>query len=237
MASKPSPQGNQDMKFSTLLAVAGLVAATTSVHAVTIPGLNNTGTSTSFSVDPNYRFSVTSGTATGTACGAFLCGVTTADGAFPLTVWASNITSAASKWITPSANAAQNYDPVSNGIYVFTETFDLTGYLPGTASFSGRFMADNSATIQLNGGPVLATSNSFTSWTTFSAASGFIAGINTVTFTLTNQATPAGNPTGLRVEFTASDVTAVPEPSALLLSLAGLAMVGGLAKRRLASRA
>lgn len=223
------------MKMSTLLVAAGLVAAATAASAqVAIPGLNNTGTIVG--VDTNYRFTAGTSTATGTACGAFLCGVTTSGAAFPLNVWSAN--DATSSWITPSANAAQSYDQgATNGTYTLTETFDLTGYTPSTASLSGRFMADNQATISLNGNLLPFTATSFTTWTNFSANTGFVAGLNSVTFSMTNLATPLQNPTGLRVEFTQSQVTAVPEPSALLLSLAGLAMLGGLAKRRLANRA
>lgn len=228
------------MKISSLIAVAGLVAAATSASAqVAIPGLQNTGTAGQGVIDTNYRFSVVSGTATGTACGAFLCGVATTNGSYPMDVWLPN--NATSAWLTPSANQGQSYDISAPGTYQFTETFDLTGYVPGTASLMGRFLADNSATVSLNGGPVLATTglNSFNTWTTFSAASGFVAGLNTLTFTVTNSSSPLffPNPTGLRVEFTASSVSPIPEPSALVLSLAGLALVGGVAKRRLAQKA
>jgi hypothetical protein len=228
------------MKISNLLAVAGLVAAATSAQAVAIPGLVNTGIGAAGTIDTNYKFGVVTGTATGTPCAGGACGVVTTDASFPLTVWLANSASAASSWLTPTITQGQSYDPSANGIYTWTLTFDLTGFIPSTASLAGRFLADNSATVQLNGGSILATANSFSTWTTFSAAAGFVSGLNTLTFTALNTAqSPSigANPTGIRVEFTSSNVSAVPEPSAMLLSLAGLAMVGGLAKRRLANRA
>jgi len=226
------------MKISNLLAVAGLIAAATSAQAVAIPGLVNTGTGASGTVDTNYKFAVTTGTAVGTPCAGGACGVATVDYSFPMDVWLSNNSSPASKWLTPTIAQDTSYDLTSAGLYTWTLTFNLTGFIPSTAALSGRFMADNSATVSLNGGSVLATANSFTSWTTFSAAAGFVTGLNTLTFTATNTAQAIGpNPTGIRVEFINSDVSAVPEPSAMVLTLAGLALVGGVAKRRMAKNA
>ena len=77
--------------------------------------------------------------------------------------------------------------------------------------------------------------SSFNSWTFFdSVAPGasFIAGVNTLTFTVTNLARNGGNPTGLRVEFLDSSVTAVPEPETYALMLAGLGIIGFVARRR-----
>jgi len=41
-----------------------------------------------------------------------------------------------------------------------------------------------------------------------------------------------GNPTGIRVEFDRSVVTAVPEPESYALMLAGLGLMGAVARRR-----
>ena len=237
------------MKITNLLAFAGFMAvAATASAQVAIPGLINTGSTSSAGYvagnqgnqGVNYKVTTT-GTAMLTACpggaGPGNCAFVTGDGSFPLNVWLSNASSPASKWITPTATQGASFDSVVNGIYTYTLSFNLAGFFPNTASFAGRFLTDNTGTVSLNGGAPLATSNSFTTWTPFSANSGFVAGMNTVTFAVTNLAITTANPTGLRVEFTSSQVTAVPEPSALLLSLAGLAMVGGLAKRRLSARA
>ena len=221
------------MKISNLLAVAGLVAAATSVQAADIPGLSNTGAGLlPGAMDMKYTF-----TSTGTPALAGGPGFVTVNGSFPLDVWLPN--SATSSWLTPTADQGASFDPSANGVYTWTYSFDLTGFVEGTASLAGRFLADNAGTVSLNGTQLASTGlNAFTDWTAFSAASSFVAGINTLTFAITNAGQNVGvNPTGLRVEFTNSSVSAVPEPSAMLLSLAGLAMVGGLAKRRLANRA
>ena len=66
----------------------------------------------------------------------------------------------------------------------------------------------------------------------FSAASGFHSGLNTLDFVVTNVAQNGGNPTGLRVEFTASNVTPVPEPETYAMLLAGLGLMGVISRRR-----
>jgi hypothetical protein len=60
--------------------------------------------------------------------------------------------------------------------------------------------------------------------------------MNTLDFIVTNRAGSSGNPTGVRVEFLESYAVAaapVPEPSSYALILAGLAVVGSIARRRL----
>ena len=43
---------------------------------------------------------------------------------------------------------------------------------------------------------------------------------------------PSGNPSGLRVEFLDSAVTAVPEPAAWALMIGGFGLVGAASRRR-----
>jgi Ca2+-binding RTX toxin-like protein len=114
-----------------------------------------------------------------------------------------------SHWLTPSSNRDQSYDAYSNGVYDWSLQFDLTGYDSKTASFSGRVSVDNSVEIKLNGA-VIGTAPDFLNFYDFNANSGFISGINTLEFIVTNSANyyPYGNPTGLRVEFTDSQVSA-----------------------------
>lgn len=112
-----------------------------------------------------------------------------------------------------------------------TPVLDLTGFDASTASFSGRFAADNSAVALLNG-TAIGTSSGFSSFSSFAATTGFNAGLNTLSFVVTNLKQNGGNPTGLRAEFLASSVTAVPEPETYAMLLAGLGLMGAVARRR-----
>lgn len=200
--------------YAAVLALSSMVSA----HADTITGLVNTGTGASGTQDTNYVLNGTSN------------GYVTANGTFPLAGnWLANTDT--SKWITPSQNQGQSFDATSNGTYIWTLTFNLSGYNPATASFSGQFAADNSATVSLNGNTI-GTSNGFSSFSSFAASSGFVAGTNVLSFVVTNLAQNGGNPTGLRAEFLASSVTAVPEPETYAMLLAGLGLMGVVARRR-----
>lgn len=208
--------------------------AAASAATVPIPGIVNTGASfTAGQVDSNYSFAAISGTAVGT--GGY--GVVTADSGFPLSVWLAN--SSRSKWLTPSANQAQSYDPSANGTYRWTMNFNLTGFDASTALLSGRWAADNTGSLFLNGSlisQITAPVEGHRSWTTISQVNtGFLAGANVLEFVVTNVGSPTGNPTGLRAEF-ASSVTAVPEPSSYAMLLAGLAAVAWVKRSRQAQR-
>jgi hypothetical protein len=199
--------------YAAVLAISSMVSA----HADTITGLVNTGTGASGTADTNY---VLNGNTTG---------YVTQNNVWPIGPWLAN--SATSKWITPTQNQAQSFDATANGTYIWTLSFDLSGYNPATASFSGRFAADNSATVSLNGTQI-GTSAGFGSFSSFAASSGFVSGLNTLSFVVTNLKQNGGNPTGLRAEFLASSVTAVPEPETYAMLLAGLALMGAVARRR-----
>jgi hypothetical protein len=207
--------------------VLGLSAVSALASAASIPGLVNTGAGlTAGQVDSSYSFTALTGTAVGTGGH----GAVTSDNAFPFPNWLDN--SADSKWLTPTADQGASYDPSGSGTYSWTLNFDLTGYDASTASFSGRWVADNYGQLYLNGQLISTTSNSLTNWTAIAeVSSGFNAGVNTLQFVVTNYAAAAGNPTGLRAEFS-SNVSAVPEPETYALMLAGLAAVGFIARRR-----
>lgn len=200
-------------------AIAAVLAASAfvSAHAASITGLVNTGTSTSGSQDTNYALNGSG------------FGYITQDNIWPVGAWIANTTT--SKWITPSLDQGASFDATSNGIYSWKLSFDLTGFNASTASFSGQFAADNSAVVKLNGN-VLGNSAGYSSFSAFSANSGFNSGANTLEFVVTNLAQNGGNPTGLRVEFTASNVTAVPEPETYAMLLAGLGLMGAISRRR-----
>ena len=147
--------------------------------------------------------------------------------------WQAN--DATSSWLTPTANGNADLDPSAPGLYSYTLSFSLAGFDPASASFSGRFAVDNTVDDILLNGVSIGSGGScctFASGGTFSAASGFVAGTNTLTFTVRNFAQSSGNPSGLRVEFLNSAVTAVPEPAAWALMIGGFGLVGAASRRR-----
>ncbi|RZT10541.1 PEP-CTERM protein-sorting domain-containing protein [Duganella sp. CF402] len=203
----------------TLIAAALALTAITSAHAATITGLKNTGLGDSGSVDSNYSLSSAVSSTP----------IITVDGQWPISPWLAN--DSTSKWITPTSNQAESFDPWSNGTYTYTLTFDLSGYNAATAVFTGRLAADNSVVVKLNNS-VISSATGFTDWTSFGASSGFVSGVNTLDFVVNNWAQNGGNPTGLRVEFGMSSIAAVPEPATYAMLLGGLVMVGAIARRR-----
>lgn len=138
-------------------------------------------------------------------------------------LWIAN--DATSKWIAPDANVDQNF--ASFTTFTYRTTFDLTGFIPSTASLSGRFASDNQTmAVRLNSvdfllSPSCADSTAdvtcFTTWHPFSISSGFTSGVNTLEFQVLN----GEGPSGLRVEV-AGTVEPVPEPGTLLLVGSGV---------------
>lgn len=220
------------MNFKNLVVASGIAFASAGASAAAdlswIDGLYNTGeVFFAGEQDTNYAFTVINGTATGT--GGY--GIVSEGVGFPFNAWSAN--SAASSWLTPSANAGQSYDPSSEGLYKWSISFDLSGKDLSSASFSGRWWADNQGYVQLNGATI-STGVNLSSPTSFAASSGFVAGMNTLDFFVTNLAQGSGNPTGVRVEFLDSyAVAAVPEPESWALIISGLAVVGAIARRRI----
>lgn len=208
-----------------ILAAALAVAAISSAHAVRINDLYNTGSGASGSGDTHYSLNAAS---SDTVIGNTVP-VITLDNVWPISPWLAN--DGVSKWITPTASQGQSFDAFSAGTYTYTLSFDLSGYNAASAAFTGRFAADNDAVIKLNN-QVIASGSGFTAWNGFAASSGFQAGVNTLQFVVGNWAQNGGNPTGLRVEFLSSSVTAVPEPSSYAMLLAGLVLVGVVGSRR-----
>lgn len=139
-----------------------------------------------------------------------------------------------SRWITPSNNGNQSYDPSVDGLYKYVFNFTIgAGFSPATASLLGRFAADNLVdSITLNGNTITGSGGNFSSWTNFSANSGFLSGNNTLIFNVRNLAQASGNPTGLRVEFLESSIGAVPEPTTWAMMILGFGVIGGAMRRR-----
>ncbi|MYM67388.1 PEPxxWA-CTERM sorting domain-containing protein [Pseudoduganella sp. FT55W] len=206
----------------TIFAAALALASISAAQAAAINGLYNTGTGAEGSEETHYSLSSTSVAATKPTV--------TFNNVWPVDgTWIKN--SGDSKWITPTATQGESLDPSVDGIYTYTLKFDLTGYNASSAEFLGRVSADNSVVVKLNGS-LIGSGDSFKTWGSFGADDGFLAGVNTLQFIVTNDKLGSGNPTGLRVEFTSSNVSAVPEPATYGMMLGGLALVGAVARRR-----
>jgi len=203
------------MKKLALLAAVAFTAFNAQADSIT--GLYNTGigstTDSHYTVDGHASY-------------------ITSNGSFPLDHWFAN--NDTSKWITISDQQGASYDPSSNGTYTWTLNFNIgSQYDASTASFSGHFGADNSAKAYLNGQEIGYTGGFGTNdFSSFLTNGGFRAGNNEFSVVVTNYAQNGGNPTGLRVEFDQSHVAAVPEAETYAMMLAGLGLLGVVARRR-----
>ena len=144
-----------------------------------------------------------------------------------------------SQWA--SSNVIGGNETTSSTDYIFSTTFDLTGYDATTAMITGAWGVDNYASIFLNGNDTNVSLvfgyNAFQSLHNFSLSDFFIDGINTLTVNVTNgydtNLSAEPGPMALRfddLELTAT-ATAVPEPASLALLGFGLAGLG-FARRR-----
>ena len=105
-----------------------------------------------------------------------------------------------SQWVGPFA-------PLVNapaGVYCYTLNFNIPcpTNVPIKASLNGQWMADDTGTIYLNGAPTgntLPNGWAFTNWQAIAITSGFVSGLNTLTFYVTNGGV---TPTGMRLELT-----------------------------------
>lgn len=214
------------MKLNKIAFAALATLLTPLALAVPISGLVNTGAGIADNAqDMNYALTVTNGlTVTGTH------GYAADQVSFPdAGPWVGG-SSGVSKWITPFEDEAQSLDPLKNGVYVWTLVFDLTGFDTSVGFIQGRWAADDFGSVWLNGEQI-GVSAGYTSWAGFYANHLlFNSGVNTLQFIVTNLAQVSGNPTGVRVEFLASDV---PEPGSIALMLGGLGLLAGLSRRRI----
>lgn len=131
--------------------------------------------------------------------------------------------------------AAQSGGGYSSATNTYSLTFSLAGLNAATASISGSFAADNYGSVFLNGvllaaQPAQTIFENFQQLTAFSANSGFLAGVNTLTFEVTD----TGPPSALLVSGLTGNALAlgVPEPAAWGLMIAGFGMVGFASRRR-----
>ncbi len=198
------------LRHALLLSAAlALPAAAQTAH---VTGLFNTGVAadgsllSGYAVDPHY---VIVGNPVFAAAYASRLG----DGSpVDTTAWVGD--TLASSWINPVIGTGFVDQPgVTDGLRYETR-FQVQSGFEAQVQLRGRWAADDGGLriwlngVQVAGVPVAQADT----WHSFSIDSGFVAGDNVLAFdTLSTQ-----SPTGLRVE-----VSAVPEPSALGLLLAG----------------
>ncbi len=206
----------------TAAAVATLAfLTTTDAKAIPVSTFYNTGVDNTqtvlgnFATETHYAIVSTPDGSTPTVR------VATSANGFPIPPWL--VDNSVSAWIGPNTDSQLNG---ATGIYDYRTTFDLTGFDATTAALNGQWAADNAGVnIVINGVSTGQTVADFTAFNSFSVASGFISGINTIDFLVRND----GGPTGLRVEgaLTAdAAVSDVPEPMSLAILGAGLAGAG-----------
>ena len=135
---------------------------------------------------------------------------------FPIGPWVGD--NSLSRWIGPNTDNLTG----PKGLYTYQTTFDLNGLDHTTASITGRWATDDQGLgILINGiSTGITNANGFGAFTDFTINSGFIAGLNTLDFQVTN----GHGPTGLRVEITNANAVALDEPYAL--ALLGLGLLG-----------
>jgi PEP-CTERM motif len=218
-------------------ALAALTLASTSASAAEIVGLYNTGVRQCMTMSGNCSHEgAGQKNGNGQDSSWDLVGDPQAFTRGPASTWIQETGAGLtdSRWITPQSGIG-SVDPITDGMYQYFTTFDLTGFDAASAMFSGRFAVDNLVdSITLNGNVVMGAGGTFNQWTAFSASSGFVSGVNTLIFNVRNLAQQTGNPTGLRVEFLASDVAAaVPEPGTWAMLIIGFGIAGaGLRSQR-----
>ncbi len=206
------------MAFVPLLTLLGLTLFSGPASAQ-IPifntGVDDSGVKQGSGTDLHYR--IVAGTDISTPVNAIIFSLGLPAG--PLYV-----TSPTSNWIWRNNNGLP-----SPATFTFRTTFDLTGFNPNTASLTGRFAADNGATMQLNGvnvGPFIPVGpfEAFTMFHNILLNTGFGTGINTLDFVVVD----TGGVGGLNVDqlvITAQPLGAeAPEPGTL--PLMGLGLTG-----------
>lgn len=239
------------------LAAAGLIALAMgqNANAVTVPTIFDTGVvtnnadgtpntlvpnpGTGTAVDPHYSLSTFATLPTAAQLGT---GNQQAFALSPSSFPASGpyVPAIGALYISPSPNSFA----APGTFYDYRTTFSLAGFIPGTASLSGGYAADDAlVAVFLNGVQVAGfpLGNSFTSITPFTIGSGFATN-NTLDFVVQNGPQASNNPTALMLggvapgtpgftnglaglTLTATAVPAVPEPGSIAM-LVGVGMSG-----------
>jgi hypothetical protein len=165
-------------------------------------------------------------------------------------VWASDPNA---QWISPTVDVVGIPGVGMDTFYTYQTTFDLSAFETSTVQLSGEWTADNYlGEVLLNGNPIFTSDScigsggafAFQSLSPFSISSGFVSGVNTLTFDVTNSVclntAPLTNPTGLFVDISGTGLLASgninplpsPEPGSALPVAVGLALAACLYWRR-----
>ncbi len=205
------------------VATPALATVAVPVETFAIAGLFDTGVDESGNalvggdgvVDPHY-----------TVFSSDLGGVVTGINAVTYFNGAYVPNSSTSRWVSHSSNGSPG-----NGTTTFRLTFDLTGLDASTAQISGFNAVDNAGVIKLNEQATGVTMNgSFNVLVPFAITSGFVAGINTLDFVVTD----FGPPLALRIvglQGTAQ-LASVPVPASLLMLAPALLGLGAVRRKR-----
>ena len=204
----------QSVAAALVVLVPTLASAQSAVTGLYNTGVDASGTKLGVGVaDPHYTVVQNGGAA------AF----TVNNGAYAQT--------ANSNYIWQTAGSAPEFATLT-----FRTTFTLAaGMDPLTAMITGMWSTDNlGLDILVNGVSSGMTSPTFTVFTPFTLASGFMAGTNTIDFVVQNQGGPGGlNVTDLQGTARAlGPSTTVPEPATIVLMGSGLAALGFFGARR-----
>jgi hypothetical protein len=144
-----------------------------------------------------------------------------------------------SQWIWVDASG---FGGGSNTTYTFRLTFDLTGFDLATAKITGDWGVDNNGQILLNGSiPAIpkgdgqailkgSPTENFGQFHHFSITGGFVSGLNTLDFVVTNTDGPGAlNVTNLVGTADAATPSAVPEPASMTIFASGALCLLGYA--------
>lgn len=146
--------------------------------------------------------------------------------AYPIGPWIGDST--VSSWIGPVGT-----DLIGpGGDYVYRYVFSLAGFDPSSVVINGRWAADDSGSIIVNGTNANQTVVGFENYANFQLQNLFVAGTNQIDFKVNN----GGGPTGLRVEFTSATAnplnSAVPEPATWAMMMVGFGLIGAAMRRK-----
>jgi hypothetical protein len=145
--------------------------------------------------------------------------------------------SGASEWLAPGTTPGTLFP---SGTYTVTSTFDLSSFVSSSLTLFLDIAADNDIVAALNGHTILScTTGGATCFSPFTSnhnitagASGFaLAGINTLTYTITNEDNPSLTALRVQVQGSANAASSVPEPGTVLLLGIGLAGLGLLRRK------